>query len=316
MADRSETDAIEWEAAQWVARRMSDEPFDEAGFNAWLAGAPRRRALFETMWQRFNGAGLDEALEGYARRRQGRRAALAGVGAAVLMLAGGYAAWPSAELLIARPAHFAVAPGMLREIALDDGTRLTLAGGAELRVRYTRHDRVVELSGGTVFADVAHDARRPFRIEAGGARITDLGTRFEVATKPGAIRVTVEAGAVRFAARGWERARLDLAADQAATLDDRGFGPIRPVQAGDIARWRHEWAEYRDAPLSRVIDDLESASPLPIRIEDAALGRLRVSGRIRLTDPARQLDNLAVIHAFHVTRVAGAIILSGTPPRL
>jgi transmembrane sensor len=86
-------------------------------------------------------------------------------------------------------------------------------------------------------------------------------------------------------------------------------------RAGGVARWRREWVEYRDAPLTQVIADLESVSPLPIRIGDRTLAALRVSGRIRLTDPVRQLDNLSVIHTFAITRRDGTLLLTQGPPR-
>jgi transmembrane sensor len=315
VADLSEDNSIEWEAAQWVSRRMGDEPFDEVAFAAWLAGDRHREAVFDVMWQRVMGPGMDDALSAYGRRGRFRRAALAGGVAGVMALAGGYAAWPSVELLLAQPQHFAAAEGSLREVMLEDGTRLTLAGGADIRVRYTPHDRTVELDRGTLFAEVTHDAGRPFRIDAGDARITDLGTRFEVSAKPANIRVTVESGAVRLGSRAWFGQRIDLSADQAAVLDEAGPRRLDDVGTGGVARWRREWVEYRDAPLAQVIADLASVSPLPIRIADRKLATLRVSGRIRLTDPARQLGNLSVIHAFVVTRRDDAILLSPGMPR-
>jgi transmembrane sensor len=169
---------------------------------------------------------------------------------------------------------------------------------------------VAALVRGTILADVAHDEKRPFRIEIDRARITDIGTRFEVEKKPSDLRVAVEAGAVRFGAGGWLGAHLDLGARQAAILSDAGLHRTDDVPANDIARWRTGWVEYRDTPMSEVIGDLESVSPMPIRLADQSLGDLRVSGRIRLADPLGQLNNLAVIHNFSVGRANGAILLS------
>jgi transmembrane sensor len=315
VADLSEDNSTEWEAAQWIARQMGDEPFDRAAFNAWLAGDPQRGPLFEKMWQRVMGPGMDDAPTAYGQRGRSRRALLAGGMAGLLVLVGGYTAWPSIELLLTRPQHYAAAEGSLRDITLEDGTRLTLAGGTDIRVRYTPHDRIVELDHGTLFADVKHDQGRPFRIDAGDARITDLGTRFEVSTKPGNVRVTVESGAVRLGTAAWFGAGLDLGADQAAVLGEAGLRRIDDAATAGVARWRREWVEYRDAPLAQVIADLESVSPLPIRIADRKLATLRVSGRIRLTDPMRQIDNLSVIHAFAVSRTNGTILLSQGMPR-
>lgn len=309
MADVSEDSAIEWEAAQWVGRRMGGQPFDKDSFEAWLAGDPRHKALFDAMWQRIMGQTMDETLGAVVRRRRSRRALLAGSVVAVLALSGGTLALPRIELLLTRPQDYAAADGTIRQIRLADGTRLTLAGGADVRVRYAWHIREVELTRGTIFADVRHDAHRPFRIDAGNARVADLGTRFEVSLKPAFVRVTVESGTVRFGANGWFSRQIDLAARQAAVLSGAGLDRT-DVSPDGVARWRAEWVEYHDAPIRQVVADLESVSPLPIRIAGAKLANLRVSGRIRLTDPMRQIDNLSIIHDFVVRRQGGVIVLS------
>lgn len=308
----SEHSAIEWEAAEWVGRQMGDEPFDQAGFDAWLAGDPRRKPLFDAMWARIMGPKMDQGLGAYVRRRRARRALATGGIVAMLALFASYRALPAIELFFAQPQEFAATEGAIREIRLDDGTRLTLAGGTQIRIRYGAHVREVELTRGTIFADVVHDATRPFRIDAGQARIADIGTRFEVSSKPDFVRVAVEEGRVRFGDDSWFGPwfdkNIDLTARQAAILTTAGLN--RTDDADAIARWRSEWVEYRDTPMRQVVADLESVSPLPIRIADADLANRQVSGRIRLTDPMRQIDNLSIIHNFSVTRQGGAIVLS------
>jgi transmembrane sensor len=306
---------VEWQAAQWVARRMSDEPFDEPGFDLWLAGDPARRPVFDAMWRRFTGPGMDEALGAVVRQRRSRRALVAGSLVGVVVLFGCYTALPTLELAVAQPQEYAAADDSIRDVRLADGTSLTLAAGADVRVRYTSRARMVELMRGTIFADVHHDATRPFHIDAGNARIADLGTRFEVSKKPSDVRVTVESGAVRFRDNSWFGTQIDLTANQAAMLGTAGLSRTSDIGEGGVARWRSEWVEYRDAPLRQVVADLESVSPLPIRIADRKLEELRVSGRIRLVDPVRQIDNLSVIHDFAVDRQDGAIVLSNKVPR-
>jgi transmembrane sensor len=309
--DVPEDSSIEWEAAQWVARRMGDQPFDKDGFDAWLAGDPRRKVLFEAMWPRIMGSRMDETLDAVIRqRRRSKRSLVVSAVATALAVLGGYQALPSVELFLSRPQEYAAAGGTLREITLEDGTQLTLAGGTGIRVRYARHAREIELMRGTIFANVTHDETRPFRIDTGGARTTDLGTRFEVSSKPSFVRVTVEAGAVRFGADGWFSKQLDLTAGQAAVLSAAELGRMENVTRDGVARWRTEWVEYHDAPIGQVVADLESVSTLPIRIAPGSLVELRVSGRIRLTDPMRQINNLSIIHNFSVEQRDSAIILT------
>ncbi len=255
------------------------------------------------------GSDMDDALRTYGRRRRSRRKMVAGAGAVLLLGAGGYMATPFLALQLAEPVHYAVADGEIREVELHDGTRLTLAAGAAVTIRYTDYDRVVELAQGTIYADVPHDHQRPFRIDAGDARIVDLGTRFEVSMKPDQVRVAVAEGAVKLGPRGWFGSSVDLTVNQAASWDRSGVHRIADISADSIGRWRQEWVEYKGAPLSQVIADLQGLSKLPIRIDSADLASRPVSGRLQLTDPAGQIENLSIIHEFRIRREEGIIVI-------
>lgn len=302
---------IEWEAAQWVALQMGGQPFDREAFDAWLLGDPRRATVFDTMWRRIMGPTMDEALGGAAARLRTRRTArLTTAACAAIALLGGYKALPSLTLFLAEPQEYSAADGGLLDVDLEDGTRLTLAGGAQVRVRYTRYAREVHLKRGTIFASVAREADRPFRVAAGTSRVVVLGTRFEVSTRPTSTRVSVASGVVRFGPEGWFRSPVDLRARQAAIVDDAGLHRLGDLRPDSVATWRKGWAEYHQAPLGQVIRDLEGLAPAPIVFADERLADLKVSGRIRLTDPLRQLDNLSIIHGFTVRRRDGAIVVS------
>lgn len=289
---------------------MGDEPFDEVAFDTWLAGDPRRRSAFDAMWRRVMGPEIDAASRAYERRRSSKRTLLASCMAILLIGVGGYRAIPLVELRLAPPQEYAVADGKVRDITLEDGTQLTLAGGADVKVRYTRHDRVLELAHGTIFADVAHDERRPFRVDTGDARILVLGTSFEVLSKPGNVRVTVASGAVQFGRNDWFSKPITLDLKQVAVLDQTGLNRIANVNPDSIAPWRREWMEYKGAPLLQVIADLQTLSPQPIRIADESLANRPVSGRIRLTDPIGQIENLSIIHEFKVRHEDDALVIT------
>lgn len=306
----SESSSIKWEAAEWVERRMGDEPFDEAAFEKWLDGDPGRGPVFNAMWRRIMGSDMEVALNAYSKRGVSRRTWAAATAVALLALVGGYKSLPLIELTLAQPERYAVADAQLRTVTLTDGTRLTLGGGASIKVRMTSRERVVELAQGTIFADVAHDEGRPFRVETSDARIVDVGTSFEVTSKPANVRVTVASGVVRFGRNGWFDKQLDLSASQAATLDQTGLNRLADVDPNAVANWRQEWAEYKGAPLRRVIADLQTLSPLPIVIADESLANKPLSGRIRLTDAAGQIQNLAIIYGFNVRRTDDALVIS------
>lgn len=288
---------------------MDDGPFEEDAFDTWIDQDPRHRTAFDGMWRRIMGPGMGAALHDYERRMKARRTAVASVAAILIMAAGGYKAMPLIEMQMADAHQFAAADGAVREVVLEDGTRLTLGGGTKVTVRYTGHDRVIELGQGALFANVHHDEERPFRIETDDAEIVDKGTSFEVVSKAAHVRVTVATGIVDFAQRGWFRKPMRLAANQAAVLDRNGVNRSADVGPGDVAPWRGEWVEYKAKPLKEVVDDLQSLSPAPIEFAREELGAQPVSGRIRLTDPMGQLENLSVIQGFNIRKTDDRIII-------
>lgn len=256
------------------------------------------------------GPDMNAALQAYARRGSGRRGLIVGSVAAALVVAGSYMAMPMIELQLAQPRNYAVGEAEMREVKLPDGSQLFLAGGAQIQVRYTRHDRRIELAQGTIFANVAHDEHRPFRVDTRNARIVDIGTSFEVRSRPDAIRVTVSSGVVHFGRNRWFDQPIVLTRDQSAILDQSGLSRTADVSPNSVARWRAEWVEYHGTPLRQVIADLQTLCPLPIKLVDDSLADKLVGGRIRLTDPIGQLQNLAIIHAFQVQRRDDALIVS------
>ena len=70
-------------------------------------------------------------------------------------------------------------------VILEKGSKLTLA--LDFNLSKTRE---VELEG-KAFFDVQHDARKPFIIHSGTVNTTVLGTAFDVTSRPGSKRVTV-----------------------------------------------------------------------------------------------------------------------------
>ena len=79
---------------------------------------------------------------------------------------------------------------------LPDGTTLRLDTDSAVEVRFSATERLVELMRGQAFFEVSHDARRRFRVNAGGAEVIAVGTQFDVSRRGRTVQVTVLAGRV------------------------------------------------------------------------------------------------------------------------
>ncbi len=86
--------------------------------------------------------------------------------------------------------------GEQRSIALADGSTLELNSRSKVRVRYSEHERALELLEGQALFRVAKDTSRPFIVSCDGTRVRAVGTQFDVNKKRGGTVVTVVEGQV------------------------------------------------------------------------------------------------------------------------
>jgi transmembrane sensor len=124
---------------------------------------------------------------GYRRRRW---SAIAASAAALGLIAGGLV-WDRLRL-----PTYATAIGEQRSIELADGSTVELNSRSKIRIRYSEHERNVELLEGQALFHVAKSHGRPFVVSADGTRVRAVGTQFDVYKKHTGTLVTVIEGRV------------------------------------------------------------------------------------------------------------------------
>lgn len=312
--------AVLAEAERWFAEMMAPEAGIglQAGFVAWLQADPAHRQAYrqvERLWERLDEAvhtpavlALHEAAPPGAasrpapphpelaalafrvrtppspQRRWRRRSATGGLAACLLLAVGVVSLWrpsPPAQVLQS-------AVGESRSVTLADGSVVTLDTDSRISVAIdTRHRRIV-LEHGAAFFDVAPDAARPFEVatRTGSARV--LGTQFQVRHTDGAMHVLLVKGALRL-----NGAAGDAVGDTAGVTLKPGQQAVRTahapwqVAAADPAAtaWREGRLVFRDTPLPQAVDEVNRYTLRRLRIGDAALQSLTVSGVFRIGDP-------------------------------
>ena len=307
-------------AADWLARRDGEAwaDADEAALAQWLAADTAHRVAFLRLQAAWDESGRLQALgagwqaeqapprdwwQGTPQaRREQMLQAMAGRGrattttrrrtlplafAASLLLACGLAlGWAWQQRDPAATTAYAAALGEMREVALADGSHATLASDSQLEVRLGRRERHVALLRGEAIFDVAHDARRPFVVDAGGRRVVVVGTRFSVRTDARSLRVVVTEGTVRLQARP-ERAdsrpsALLPAGSMALVRDDGVLVRSMPLaEAEGLLGWREGLLVFRDATLADAAAEFNRYNARKIEIADARAGALRIGGSFR-----------------------------------
>ncbi len=297
------------EAALWAdARRDAAWSLDQqAALEQWLEGQPDRQDLLARHEALIDDAAVIWATQRMARARPAPRrrswtfgavtgTSLAAVGGAVVLLSGGLS--PRGELIEGTR-------GVPRPIALADGSAVRLNGLSQVRVELGEHERRLRLKGEGFF-EVAPDKARPFSVEVDGVRVTAVGTRFNVDQRQTAAGMVVEVevfeGIVKVAGKG---APVHVhAGEQARVVDGvvQRMALARPELETDVPPWAKGWLEFNEATLASVVEDLERATGVRVRLADPAVGRVLVSGRFAYDDPENALAAMARLHRFKLTR--------------
>ena len=298
------------QAALWAdARRDAAwSPQQEAALAQWLEGRPDRADLLRRHAALIDDAAVIWATQQAARTRRAPRrawswprATFAGAGLAAsigaVVLIGGLQ--PRGDLIKG-------APGALQPIALADGSAIRLNGQSQVRVDLGAQERLLRLKGEGFF-DVAPDKSRPFSVEVDGVRVTAVGTRFNVdqrQTPDGkAVEVVVFEGVVKV--RSGRGMTMMVQAGQKATVTGgvvERTSLIRPEAEMDVPSWAKGWLEFNEASMASVVEDLERATGVKVKLVGTPVERALISGRFSAEQPENALAAMVRLHGFKLTR--------------
>lgn len=159
--------------------------------------------------------------------------------------------------------------GQTSSAELGDGTVVRLAPESRLRVVTRPDSREAWLEGRAFFA-AAHDRRRPLVVHTSAGDVELKGTRFDLESRSGSLRLIVVDGLVRLSSNG---VAVDVAAGQLAQVAP-GRDPIVATVADVYAlvQWIGGFIAFESTPLRVVVNELEHRWGLRVRILDSALG--------------------------------------------
>ncbi len=298
---------IREEAALWFARLRGAEADDiRPAFEAWLARDPRHRAEYNRMAEIFS-------LHRRTVARSGRRRSIV-VATGILVAAAlslcllpNTVGWWSHRVPPGAGAgsvqDWASGAGSIRQVTLDDGSRVVLDANSRFQVRFDVARRSIVLIEGRARFDVAHEPR-PFTVLANGTTVTARGTLFDVSVMPARpVRVVLYRGAVDIDSAGRAgRTHMRLVpGEQLTVLPDVPASPA-PIGARTGPDWPEAVFDYDAIPLDRVVADANHYAIRPIVLEDSDLGNILVSGHFRVSDGSGLADQLAEVLGLSVDR--------------
>lgn len=220
---------------------------------------------------------------------------------------------------------FKTAIGEQRSVSLPDGSLVFLNTNSEVRTRWTKAERHIDLIKGEARFQVAKNAARPFLVFTSDATVRAVGTIFnvraersgtEVAVIEGRVKVSALAGGVA-AKKGMHNSNfaigksllmagpvppsIELAAGQRAAVALNRIDPDAGPPMESVVAWTERRLVFRDEPLAGVIAEFNRYRVQSLAVDDAQLATLKISGVFDSSDPDSLIEYLK---SFETVRVA------------
>lgn len=321
---------VEDQAVDWVQKLVSGEatPAEIDAADRWRAQDPTHAEAFdaaERVWREMGTAGyilhgpnrdFATALDalGQQRRAVNRRTIL-GAGVAAVAAAAVYGGlnpplglWPSLSELTA---DYRTGTGEQRNVNFAGDVAINLNTQTSLAIRpATAAEDCIELIAGEAsFATPTRIARSLVVFAASGKTVTDAGrfdVRYTTIGERSPVTVTCFEGKVRIE---HETDVVDLRPGQRVRYEASGLSQIAAVDPIIESEWRRGIVEFRNAPLTEAIEEINRYRPGRIILMSAALGQKQLNGRFRIEQMGRVL--LQLEHAFNakLQRLPGGIVL-------
>lgn len=303
-------------ASYWFVRQdsggMADG--DREAFESWHQASAEHREAYErtkAMWAGFEAAAEDSelralrvaALSAAPMPRIWPRA-VAVAASLVAALAGVVAlSWRMYEAPVATAAavesrasatRYATGQNQRSTVTLPDGTSVTMNLDTLFTMDFTGEQRLIHLSRGQAFFDVAKDLHRPFVVAAVDRKIRALGTKFDVRVDRDRLevvllegRVSVDPGRSSLIGKLTRRlARVELQPDQRFVVDPGQAASVTATNAVQATSWREGWVVFEDETVEHAIAELNRYSDRPIVAAPDVRG-MRLSGVFRIGQPDR-----------------------------
>jgi transmembrane sensor len=202
---------------------------------------------------------------------------------------------------------YATDTGEQRTVRLRDGSQVTLNSRSRIRVRFSSHERDIDLLEGQVLCKVARDPSRPFVVRSDSIRVRAVGTQFDVYRKPSGTIVTVVQGRVavfppptditavpsaatpRTGSNADARATVLVSAGEQVTVTPSTITQSAHADVAAATAWTQQEIVLDLTPLPDVVQEFNRYNVRKLVVSDARLNDFHITGVFSSTDPASLL---------------------------
>lgn len=214
-------------------------------------------------------------------------------------------------LLLPRKSTISTDASQTSKVSLEDGSRVFINQSSSLSFNDDFNDRIRNISlKGEAFFQVAEDELKPFVIDLGDARVTVLGTSFNVFSRPGypEVEVIVETGKVALRAGN----KSIVLQPNESGLYDKNARTLKKAKANrNHLAWRTGHFEFRSVALSEISETIERVFAVDIILENMAAGDCKVTSSFEFESLSEVLEILQLTVGFEYIRSGNTITILG-----
>jgi len=283
--EKTEQDASSWFAALDKENLLNIDEFDldilvkqHKGFAAWLAESDANHVAFLQLIYVWKHEAIGNVFETKVVKVKSKRSIFFAMAATIL-----FTALPTIHYFKNTNDHiYETSIGAREIVALADGSTVELNSGSKISAAITDDERVITLSEGEVFFDIAHKEGQPFRVLAGQQVITVLGTKFSVQKKNDGIKVIVREGKVQVdylqETEGSEVAILTAGSIAVTDSDEIIVTHHEEEVVEQKLSWRHGLITFDGSTLEEAADEFNRYNKIKIQFDDD-ISTLKISGQ-------------------------------------
>ncbi|OKS87435.1 FecR family protein [Mucilaginibacter polytrichastri] len=193
------------------------------------------------------------------------------------------------------------------QFILSDGTKVWLNSASSIKfpVAFGSSERKVELTGEAYF-EVAHDAKKPFKVVSNQQQVEVLGTHFNINAydDEGVINTTLLEGSVKVTAAN---TAITILPGQQAQFKD-GKIKVATVNVDDAVAWKNGLFNFNDNSIQEVMRQLSRWYDVDIKYEGKLPSR-HFSGEISRNVNASQILDILTFKKIHYRIEEKSIII-------
>lgn len=303
------------EAADWVFRNRepAQSADDKALFRKWLEQNPENQNAYEMAEKLLGEAQIAIKADPALRKHKVKPSNLAKpVTGTILSIALAGSLFVLLDGPLYLEADIMSGTREMPNMTLEDGSLIQLNASSAVAFNYNDKQRTIRLLKGQAFFQVAKDSSRPFVVEVGNARVTALGTAFDIRLGADNTDLTVTESTVLLETVDKTKQATRVTQGQQAVLNrNSGKADIRDVDGLIALAWRRGQLAVDNAPLSLVIEEMNRHFSGRIMLVGKDVSNRRVSGTIAVADTDAALSFIQKALHVKVTRVGPLIVIRG-----